>query len=211
MHSRRKKNSVRVVFSFFCCFLLLVGSAGGAESPGARESMQRAVEEIMAILQNEELKTPEKMNVRRSLILTVVRHHFDFAEMSQLTLGAEWKQINESEQERFVDSFSRLIENSYIDKIEAYSGEEIIFQKDRARGDKSIVPTVIKRNNLEIPIQYKLVRKDGQWLVYDVVIEGVSLVQNYRSQFKNIIRNEQYAGLMKRLGEKVDKLAANTN
>lgn len=193
----------------FCLFTLLLNAdeAVGLNSP--TDYMQCAVEEIMAILKDDQLKLPEKNQYRRELILTVIRHHFDFKEMSKLTLGAHWKEITDDDKNHFVEIFSRLIENSYINKIEVYSDERIIFLKESVKENKSLVPTVIKHNNLDIQIHYKLHKKtQDRWRVYDVVIEGVSLVRNYRTQFSSIIKKEKYAGLVQRIDEKLGKIAA---
>lgn len=192
-----------------CCFFALLLNAGEAASLNSpSDYMQCAVEEVMAILKDDQLKLPEKNQDRRKLILTVIRHHFDFEEMSKLTLGAHWKEITEDDKDHFVEIFSQLVENSYINKIEAYSNEQIIFLKESVKENKSLVPTLIKHNNLDIPIHYKLHKTQDRWRVYDVVIEGVSLVQNYRTQFSSIIMKEKYAGLLQRIDEKLGKIAA---
>lgn len=197
---------------FMCLLALLLNSKVAAGLTSPMDYMQCAVEEIMAILHDEQLRLPEKSSDRRNLILTVVRHHFDFHEMSKLTLGAEWKGMTDNEKEHFVEVFSRLIENSYINKIEAYSDEQIIIQKEAIKNDKALVPTIIKHNSLDIPIHYKLYKTgEGKWLVYDVVIEGVSLVQNYRTQFTAILRKEKYTGLVQRIDEKLSKIVAQEN
>jgi phospholipid transport system substrate-binding protein len=132
--------------------------------------------------------------------------------MSKLTLGAEWKGMTDDEKKHFVEVFSQLIENSYINKIEAYSDEKIVFQNELIKDNKSLVSTIIKHHDLDVPIQYRLYKtEEGKWLVYDVVIEGVSLVQNYRSQFVSIIRKEKYAGLVQRIDEKLTKIVAQEN
>ncbi len=169
-------------------------------------TLHGAVDEIMTILKDARLKQAENCQDRKHLILTVVRHHFDFEEMSKLTLAAHWKNISDQEKEHFVSLFSQLIENSYINKIEAYSNEEIVFLRESVRAEKSLVPTIIKHNNVDIPINYKLFKQEDSWRVYDVVIEGVSLVQNYRTQFHSIISKEKYAGLVKRIEEKLEKI-----
>jgi len=192
-----------------CCLFALLLNAGKAASLNSpADYMQCAVEEIMAILKDEQLGLPEKNPYRRELILTVIRHHFDFEEMSKLTLGAHWKKITDDDKGHFVEIFSQLIENSYINKIEAYSDEQIIFLRESVKENKSLVPTLIKHNNLDIPIHYKLHKTQDRWRVYDVVIEGVSLVQNYRSQFNTIIKKEEYAGLVRRIDEKLGKITA---
>jgi len=191
-----------------CCLVALFLNAGQAISMNSpTDSMQCAVEEIMAILRDEQLNFPENNHYRRKLILTVIRHHFDFKEMSKLTLGAHWKKISDNDKDHFVDIFSQLIENSYINKIEAYSDEKIIFLRESIKENKSLVPTLIKHNNLDIPIHYKLHKRQENWRVYDVVIEGVSLVQNYRTQFNSIIKKDKFAGLVRRIDEKLGKIA----
>ena len=192
----------------YCLFALLLKADEAACLNSPAEYMQSAVEEIMAILKTDQLELVENSQYKRKLILTVVRHHFDFKEMSKLTMGKYWKDLSDADKGHFVEIFSRLIENSYIDKIEAYSDEKIIFLKESVRENKSLVPTLIKHNNLDIPISYKLYKTQDRWRVYDVVIEGVSLVQNYRSQFNSIIMKEKYAGLVKRIDEKLEKNAA---
>jgi len=186
-----------------CLFALLIEVEEAVCLNSPAEYMQSAVEEMMAILQDDQLKLPENSQYRRKLILTVIRHHFDFKEMSKLTLGPHWKRITATDQEQFVELFSQLIETAYVNKIEAYSDERIIFLKESVRQNKSLVPTLIKHNQLDIPISYKLYMARDRWRIYDVVIEGVSLVQNYRSQFNSIIMKEHYAGLVKRLDEKL--------
>ncbi|MCB2181473.1 MAG: ABC transporter substrate-binding protein [Desulfobulbaceae bacterium] len=165
--------------------------------------MRCTVEEIMVILNHERLKLPENRKERRMLILAVVRHRFDFEEMARRTLAKEWRRRNEQEKKYFIHVFSQLLENTYINKIEAYSNEEVVFSNESIVKNKAAVDTSIRHNDLEIPIQYKLIISGDEWRVYDVVIEGVSLVRNYRSQFRSILKKEKYAGLVKRLDEKI--------
>ena len=199
-------------WSFFLFFFLLGNFqfVEAANSYGPKESMQTAVEEIMVILNDDQLSLPENKKTKRMLILAVIRHRFDFEEISKRTLAKQWKKINTDEKKEFVDLFSQLLENSYVSKIEAYSDEEIVFLKETVKGRKAEVPTFINHNNAEIPINYMMLLKEDKWRVYDVVIEGVSLVRNYRSQFKNILRKEKYVGLVKRIDEKLEKIAAGT-
>jgi len=191
-----------------CCLVaLLLNTREAASLNSPSDYMQCAVEEVMAILKDDQLKLPERSQDRRKLILTVIRYHFDFEEMSKLAMGAHWKEISDNDKGHFVEIFSQLVENSYINKIEAYSDQQIIFLKESVQENKSLVPTLIKHNNLDIPIHYKLHKAHDRWRVYDVVIEGVSLVQNYRSQFSSIIMKEKYAGLVQRIDEKLGKIA----
>ncbi len=116
-----------------------------------------------------------------------------------------WKTINAKEQEHFVFLFAKLLENTYYDRINSYSNEEVVFKEQQKKEDKAVVSSVVIRNNVETPVVYKLRSKNDKWLVYDVIIEGVSLVRNYRTQFDSIIEKEKYSGLVKRLEEKIEK------
>ena len=123
--------------------------------------------------------------------------------MSKQTLARHWKERTPAEKERFVKLFSKLLEKTYISKIDSYSDEEIIFKEQLIKGRKAMVRSYIVKNNKEIPMIYKLKNIDGSWMVYGVVIEGVSLIRNYRTQFESIINKENYAGLVRRIEEKI--------
>lgn len=139
-------------------------------------------------------------------MLCVLEYRFDFEEMAKRSLAKEWKKRTPREREQFVMIFGQLIENSYIEKIESYSDEEIFFFGEKKKKNKVLVETAVRRNNTDFPVSYKLLEKDGRWKVYDIIIEGVSLVRNYRSQFKDFLGKESYADLLKRLESKVEKL-----
>ncbi len=210
MHMARctKINHLLVLTVFLFIFFTVVSISSAEAEYGPQDHMRCAVEEIMAILQDDRLSQQAHLEERRQLMLAVVQHHFDFMEMSKRSLAQAWKKRSEAEKKDFVDVFSQLLENTYVKRVEAYSEEEVLFLKERVKGKKSIVDTVIRQNDLEIPINYKMLQKDDDWLVYDVIIEGVSLVQNYRTQFRSIIRKEKYAGLVVRLEEKLEKIRA---
>jgi phospholipid transport system substrate-binding protein len=193
---------------FFALLALLLPSVCLGQTPayGPKASMHCTVEEIMVILNHDRLMRDENRKERRMLILAVVRHRFDFEEMARRTLAREWKKRNDKEKKHFINVFSQLLENTYINKIEAYSGEQVVFSGESIAKNKAVVSTHIKQDNLEIPMQYKLLISGNEWRVYDVIIEGVSLVRNYRSQFQSILKKEKYAGLVKRLDEKIQTI-----
>jgi phospholipid transport system substrate-binding protein len=199
------------LIKYFVCFIsfslfLLTSHAIDASSKNARVALQTTLEEIMAILQSEEFKAPDKKMVRRNAMLYVLEYRFDFEEMAKRSLAKEWKKRTPVEREQFVMIFGQLIENSYISKIESYSDEEILFFGEKKKKNKVLVETTVRRNNTDFSVSYKLLDKNGRWKVYDVIIEGVSLVRNYRSQFKNFLGKQSYADLVKRLESKVEKL-----
>lgn len=164
-----------------------------------------AVDEIISILQDEKLAAPTRRAERKNRVVTIVEKKFDFKDMSMRALAKHWGERNSEEQDRFVFLFKKLLENTYIAKIETYSGEKVVFKKAAVQGNKAIVYSDLIRKNVETPINYKLKNIDDLWLVYDVEVEGVSLVNNYRTQFASILSKENFAGLIAKLEEKVGK------
>lgn len=167
-----------------------------------------AVDEIISILQDEKLAVPSRKAERKNRMVTIVEKKFDFREMSMRALARHWRERSPAEQDRFVFLFKTLLENTYLAKIETYSGEKVVFKKAAVQGNKAIVYSDLIRKNVETPVNYKLKNSDDRWAVYDVEVEGVSLVNNYRTQFASILSKENFAGLIAKLEEKVSKGAA---
>lgn len=204
MFRKNVTNFRNLLFSaFFCTFLLLGNASAQTEATDPLEQVKAAVDEIISLLQDQDLLQPEKKHIRRERVIQIVEQNFDFREMSQLTLGKNWRTISAADQDRFVALFTELLENTYITKIESYSGEKVVFKKQLFKGKKAMVYSDLVRNNIETPVNYKLVNESGKWMVYDVVIEGVSLVRNYRTQFDSVINQEKFPGLLVRLEEKI--------
>ena len=165
------------------------------------------MDEIISILQDEKLAVPARKAERKSRVVAIIEKKFDFREMSMRTLAKHWRERSPEEQDRFISLFKKLLENTYIAKIETYSGEKVIFKKAAIQGNKAIVYSELVRKNVETPVNYKLKNNDDRWMVYDVEVEGVSLVNNYRTQFASILSKENFAGLIVKLEEKVSKEA----
>ncbi|GAB4546586.1 MAG: ABC transporter substrate-binding protein [Thermodesulfovibrionia bacterium] len=170
------------------------------------EEVKKTVDGVINILKDERLKSPQNMSKRRRLLKELIYKRFDFEEMSKRSLGIHWARRSPDERKEFVPLFSDLLERSYIKKIESYSDEKIIYVDESIDNGYAVVKTkVISKDNVETPIDYRLMRKDSEWLVYDVVIEGVSLVNNYRTQFNKIITSESYEALIKRMKAKQEE------
>lgn len=167
--------------------------------------IKEAVDEIISILQDEKLAAPSRRTERKKRVVAIVEKKFDFREMSMRALARHWRERTPEEQDRFVFLFKKLLENTYIAKIETYSGEKVVFKKTARQGNKAIVYSELVRKNVETPVNYKLKSNDDHWMVYDVEVEGVSLVNNYRTQFASILSKEKFAGLIAKLEEKVGK------
>ena len=172
--------------------------------PSPREQVKQTVDQVLEVLRNKTLTGQP----RRDTLSRLIRARFDFTIMSQRTLGKFWKEATPQEQARFVTLFSDLLEANYIGRIEAYSDETVNYLGERVDGDLAEVDTSIHSGNIDIPTSYRLVLKNGQWFVYDVIIEDVSLIKNYRNSYGEIVRKEGYAGLFVRMEEKIRELRA---
>lgn len=172
------------------------------------ESMKGTIDEVLRIIRDAELKQPAKAEERRSQLEKVVADRFDYHEMSRRALGAPWNQLSDKEKEEFVTLFRTLLTNSYAEKIETYSGEGVHYLNERTEKEYAEVRTKILSGKTEIPLDYRLVNRGADWRVYDVVVDGVSLVNNYRGQFTKIIRASSYSDLVEQLRKKSDKLKA---
>jgi phospholipid transport system substrate-binding protein len=188
--------------------ILLLSAVAYAGEP--TELAKRTTEKVIEILKNKELKKPEKTSERRAAIRKTVSELFDFEEMAKRSLARYWKDQTPEQKTEFVSLYTDLLERTYIRKIESYTNEIFTYGDETVDGDYAVVKTKIMRNNtLTIPVEYRMMRNNGRWVVYDVVIEGVSLVNNYRTQFSQIIHSSSYAELVKKLKNKEVKGQAN--
>ena len=186
--------------------LLLGYGARNAEAGGATEAMKGTIDEVLRILGDKDLKQPAKAEQRRQMLEKVVGDRFDYAEMSRRALGAPWANLSDGEKQEFVGLFQTLLVNSYADKVESYSGEGVQYINERTEKDYAEVRTKVLTGKTEIPLDYRLLNKSSVWRVYDVVVDGVSLVNNYRGQFTKILRNGTFAELLDQLRKKSDKI-----
>jgi len=144
-------------------------------------------------------------DTRWSQIAALIYEGFDFRSMSQSVLATHWERATEDERKKFTEFFSQYIEATYRAKIEAYTDQKIIYKDEVIRGDRGVVETIIIAGGTEIPVNYKLKKNQDSWYAYDVVVEGVSLVANYRSTFAAIVKNEGMQGLMSNIQRRIDK------
>lgn len=172
----------------------------------ATEAMRGTIDEVLRILADKDLKQPSKANARRQMLEKVVGERFDYREMSRRALGAPWNNLAEKEKEEFVSLFETLLVNTYADKIESYSGQGVHYIKEQTEKDYAEVRTKVLTGKTDIPLDYRLLHRDSTWRVYDVVVDGVSLVNNYRGQFTKILRTSSYADLVDQLRKKSDKI-----
>jgi phospholipid transport system substrate-binding protein len=177
-------------------------SQGPANTPTAE--MRNSIGAVLDILKNPDLQVDARTNERRGEIMKVVRDRFDFAEMSRLALGRYWKERTEAEKKEFVELFPRILESAYVNKIEKYNGETVEYVSEIRFDGKALVRTMIKTmSGTQVSVDYRVMKEARGWMVYDVIIEGVSLINNYRNQFNDMLSKEPYPEFEKELREKV--------
>lgn len=177
---------------------LFVGTLGfGAESP--TEVVRTTINEVIRILNDDSLKSPAKLLHRRRLLEQVIAQRFDYAEMSKRALAVHWTPLTKEQRDEFVDLFKGFLSDRYASKIEGYAGEQVDYLGERLDGQYAEVRTKLRSSKVEIPMDYRLINKGGRWYAYDIIVDGISLVKNYRSQFDKIIRSGSYEELVRRL------------
>jgi phospholipid transport system substrate-binding protein len=171
----------------------------------ATDQVKGTVDQVLKILADPALKGETKIQERRAKIRQVVLQRFGFTEMSKRSLGRYWSERTPEERTEFVRLFTDLLERAYIDRVDGYTGEQVVYLGESVDGDYSEVRSkIVTKKNQEIPILYRLQKNNANWEVYDVIVEGVSLVNNYRTQFSKIIRTSSYQGLVKKMQVKLE-------
>ena len=186
------------------CLVLSCGSSAHAGAP--TDQTKTAVDQIVLILEDPALKPEAKTDERRAALRREADKIFDFEETSKRALGPHWERLGPRDRQEFVSLFTDLLERSYISKTERYSGEKTVYAGDAIDGDLATVKTrFITKSGRDIPVDYRMHRKNDRWVVYDVVAEGISLVGNYRTQFNKILQTASYEDLVARLkGKQID-------
>ena len=178
-----------------------------AASATPTDDVKKTVDEVVRIVADKEMKKNEVK--RRQALKKSISVIFDYSEMAKRSLGKHWNTRSAAEKKQFSELFATLLENSYAGKIESYNNEKIVYIKENVDDQYAEVKSkVVTAARDEFTLDYRLFKENGKWMVYDVVVEGVSLVSNYRSQFNKIISSSGYEKLVKKLQSKNDELKA---
>ena len=171
---------------------------------GAKDTVEVQIKKMLATMQTPEFKGMQK-DAKLTEISNIINEVFDWQELSQRTLGREWKKFSPDQQKEFVTLFEELLKGIYADRILAYTQEKIEFGKETElkKGRVEVESYIITTDNKKVPLFYRMTDKSGQWRVYDVVIEGVSMVKNYRGQFRQILSKKKPEDLLQTLRDKV--------
>jgi phospholipid transport system substrate-binding protein len=186
---------------------LAVALAPPALAGAPTDQLRGQVDRVIKTLEDPQLKQEGKALERRRTVRRIADEIFDFGETAKRSLGRHWQARTPSEREEFVQLFSDLLERSYISKIELFNGERVTYIGETVDGDVATVRTrLVTKQATEIPVEYRMLRRGERWLVYDVIIEGVSLIANYRTQFNKIIQTSSYQDLVKKMKGKQEEL-----
>lgn len=186
-------------------FFVTYGVSSVSVAGEPTEDVRKTTDKLIAIFSDPALKAPDKARERAIQIRKAVDERFDWEEMSKRTLATHWKQRTEKEKKEFIDLFGKLLERTYLDKVESYSGEKVLYIDESVDGNYAVVRVkVVTKKETEILVEYRLKNKSGEWFVYDISVEGVSLVNNYRKQFNSILVRSSYKDLMEKLRAKVE-------
>ena len=189
------------------CFFSLIGKVfAGTE---ITSELKKTIDKVIEIVSDPEMK--KSPSLRREKLRETIGVRFNYKQMVMRSLAKNYKDRSEKEREEFTSLFKKLLENSYASKIENYQDETIKYVKEQVKGKYALVKTEIVRKDGTINVDYMLIYEDGKWTVYDFVIEEVSLIRNYRSQFTKIIKTESYGALVSKLSKKIKDLESNQN
>jgi phospholipid transport system substrate-binding protein len=191
-----------------CAVLIVTGILLSSTAfAGATDDVKKTVDELFRIVADKNLQQHDQK--RRQVLKKVINTIFDYSEMAKQTLGRHWNQRTPAERAQFTDLFASLLDNSYISKIESYNNEKIVYLKETIDGNHAEIKSkIVTAKRDEYTLDYRLLNENGKWMVYDIVIEGVSMVSNYRTQFSRIINTSGYSELVKKLQTKSTELKA---
>ena len=193
-----------IVLVTTCAFYVFSGSAVAA-SP--TDDLRPILDGIVEAIQNPAYAGEENKALRREKIMEIAHRGFDFTTMSKLVLGKTYRGLNTEQRKYFVELFTKLLENAYIGKLESYTNQVTKYEGEQIKGKKAEVRTLVENKGVTVPVNYIMLLNDSRWQVYDIKIEGVRLLRNYKAQFKSIIRKDKFEGLVKVLEEKNASLA----
>jgi phospholipid transport system substrate-binding protein len=195
-----KKSICRIAVAVCSGFLLLTAAAWAGQ---VTDQLKQKVDRALKVLGDQSLKAPGMEIKRRQTLRAIGDEIFDWEEMAKRSLGIHWKERTPEEKKEFVKLFADLLERTYMDKIEKYSGEKITYVNETIEGRYALLESKIQtKNDTEVAVNYWLINKNGTWWVYDVSVEGVSLIKNYRTQFNEILARSSYQELVKKLKSK---------
>jgi phospholipid transport system substrate-binding protein len=191
-------------FGLILVLLLIVPFSAYAGPP--LDTVKGHINKVLDVLSDSSLKGQSGKSAKKAKIRSISEKMFDYNELSRRTLGQNWNKFNNEQQKEFTELYKSILEDAYADKLITYTDEKVLFNKETILSEKTCeIQTTIVTKKADIPIYYRVIQKEGEWRVYDIVIEGVSLVNNYRTQFREILASKSPDGLLDILRKKVGR------
>ncbi len=181
--------------------MLLIGTPVASAEQTATEAVRGTIDEVIHILNSEELNQPDRSEERRQKIEQVIREHVNYRDMAKWALGLSWRELSDIERQEFVALFVQLLRDTVAGRIDNYVDEQVLYLAEQHEENCTEVRTKLSGRKTDTLLDFRLADRAGHWYVYDVVIDGVGLVSNYRAQFTSIIREHSYAGLVNKMKE----------
>jgi phospholipid transport system substrate-binding protein len=181
---------------------LLATTTSNGIASSATEAVKGTINDLIQVLDDEILKQPEQAEERRHEIEEIIKHRVDYEEMARRALGAPWSTLSHRDRHEFVDLFVQLLLATFAGRITEHSDEQVVFLGELREDAFAEVKAQMKGRKIDTPIDFRLIHRAHEWRVYDIVIDGASIVSNYRSQFTSIIRDVSYVGLVKKMKQK---------
>jgi len=196
----------RRLISLIAC--LVLGLASGAWAGQPTEQLRMYTDQVQKVLQNPVMSLSE----RREMVRSIAEQVFDVTETARRALALHWQQRTPAERDEFVKLFANLLEQTYIARLDEYGGEKLTYVSEQVDGDRAIVRArITTKNGTDVPVESRLLQRDARWLIYDILVENLSLISNYRSQFDRVIRTTSYEELVKRLRNRGEFLVEKTS
>ncbi|MCW5211733.1 ABC transporter substrate-binding protein [Desulfobulbus sp. TB] len=195
-----------VIFSVFLFFFPVVSQVSAA-TPDPTEQLKPVIDKVITLLKDSTFRQRPVVD-QSEVIVKLVSERFDFHEMSKRVMGKQWRTLNSDQQEKFVALFTKLLQYVYIRQVDDYIYKKIKFSGQRIRSDRAEVKSLLIDKDKSIPVSYIMILRKGQWMAYDIVVEGISLIMNYRKQIGTVLRDEKFPGLITMLKKKISKLEA---
>ena len=189
------------VLSLIFAIALAAQPACAQATKGALETVKQTIDQVIKV--NAQFPGEANTAQRRKNLREVIQPRFNFAEMAKRSLGTHWNEVTQQERDEFVSVFSDLLAQTYLNRIETVNDQMVKITGENLDLPRAVVKTTVENKGEKFPIDYKLIDTDGDWKVYDVVIENIGLVANYRNEFAGIIRKDGFAGLIQKLKDKV--------
>jgi phospholipid transport system substrate-binding protein len=198
--------ALRHVLSGIGVVLVLAVGVAPMAAGTATAAIKTTIKQMFVILNDEELKAPGRAEERHQQLEKVIGNRIAYDEMAKRSLGPQWAQLNEEERQEFVRLYAQLLRDTYSSRFDRYSDEKVEFLQETLQGDYAEVRTRLTSSKFTLDVDYRMLQRAGDWRVYDIVVDGISLVHSYREQFTKIIRTYSYEELVTKLRQKTGEI-----